>query len=528
MNKKTQLIILIPIVLLYIILGLKIFENKDILFPPSNKTNPSKRLSRLIDYINTNYVDEINTDSLVESTIEKIIENLDPHTVYIPKRISQQIYEEMQGSFVGIGVSFYMERDTVIVARLLDGGPSKKVGILAGDRILIANKDTLYNKNLESQSITQKLKGKANTEVYLTIYRKSKDSILNFTLKRAEVPIKSIESDYMIKEDVGYIKLNRFSKTSYDELKKALTKLKNKGADKIIFDLRDNPGGFLDVAEKIADEFLVKGKIIIQVKEKRGKMTKTYSTDTGDFTKTPLVILVNEESASASEVIAGAIQDNDRGYIIGRRTFGKGLVQQQMPLGGGDAIRLTTARYYTPTGRSIQRDYKDTKDKYFQDIQSRYDSGEMISEDSIPVIDSLKYITPKGRTVYGGGGIIPDVYIPHKIIAKEQWQSTIIQSPLMNYFVFQLVDEDRENYLFDDESDFIESPLKNKKLILNKFHKFCENNSIPIQITDETFFYNHVKATLGLQLFGENIYYKFLNKSDPFVLKALEQIHIPI
>ena len=343
-------------------------------------TNSKKdKLNRLIDYIDYEYVDEINTDSIVDVTVNNILGKLDPHSVYIPKSEMEEVSESMKGDFVGIGVSFYKYKDTITVIRTIKNGPSYISGIKPGDRILAANNDTLFGRRIPNDDLVSKLKGKVGTKVDLKVFRKSENKILDITVVRDHVPIKSVDAYYMLTKDMGYIKINRFAESTFDEFKDALKKLKIRGAGKLVLDLRDNPGGYLGIAEKLADEFLEDDKLILFTKNKKGRIKKVYATGKGDFENKPVYVLINERSASASEIIAGALQDNDIGTIVGRRSFGKGLVQREMDLGDGSAVRLTVSRYYTPTGRSIQKSYKNGNRDYYQKFMERYVSGELIS-----------------------------------------------------------------------------------------------------------------------------------------------------
>ena len=357
MKKNSSLFILI--IFLSLTLGFLIGSNKNFLTNNSyfSKNNLSK-FNLLINYLSNNYVDQINVDSIVGNSIQDIIKNLDPHSNYISKQELDLISDRMKGNFVGIGVSFLMVGDTVSVVNVIEGGPSKRAGILPGDRILIANNDTLFKRSLKNLDVVSKLKGKSKSLIKLKIYRKSTSEFLDFEFNRGEVPLKSV-IDYKMGENTAYIKINRFAKTTFDEIKNTLSKYKKDTVNDLILDLRDNPGGYLFAAEKILDEFLSEDKIIVITESNRGKKDSVFATKNGDFHKENIYVLVNGQSASASEVVAGAIQDNDRGIIIGRRTYGKGLVQQQLPMGGGDVIRLTTARADTPAGRSMQRSFKD-------------------------------------------------------------------------------------------------------------------------------------------------------------------------
>ncbi|WP_396183020.1 S41 family peptidase, partial [Flavobacterium sp.] len=383
----------------------------------SNKTtftsgNYKSKLNKLIDFIERDYVDQVDTDSIVDLTVNGILEKLDPHSVYITKNESNLVSESMRGDFVGIGVNFYMYKDTITVIKPLNGGPSEKAGIKSGDRILFADNYKLFGKKLPNDSLYSKLKGEIGSEVTLTVYRKSENKKLTVKLKRDVIPIKSVDVSLMIIPTTGYIKINRFAESTFQEYRKGIIKLKKQGAKTIVLDVRDNGGGYLDQAVQIADDFLVENAPIVSTKNKKGRVDKTKATNNGLFENGKVIILINENSASASEILAGAIQDNDRGLIVGRRSFGKGLVQREMSLGDGSAVRLTVARYYTPSGRSIQKPYVEGNEDYFNEFEKRFYNGEFYEKDSIKVADSLKYKTLKGRTVYGGGGIIPDIFVP--------------------------------------------------------------------------------------------------------------------
>jgi len=400
----------------------------------AKKSSNEVKIKRLIEYIQRDYVDSVDTEDLLDGAITQILGKLDPHSVYIPKEDLQEITENMQGNFVGIGVQFRMIKDSITVIQPIKGGPSIKDGIKAGDRILMADTDTLFGKKYSTNSIPKFLKGEPNTNIDLQVYRKSNDSLFTISLKRGKVAIKSVDVSYMINDSIGYIKLERFARTSYREFKSALTKLQGKGMTDLVLDLRGNGGGYIDIANKIIDEFLEDGKLIVFTKDNKGNIDESYATNRGAFEKGGLYILIDQGSASASEIVAGALQDNDRGTTIGRRSFGKGLVQEELDLGDGSAVRLTIARYYTPTGRSIQKPYEKGKGrKYSKDLNNRIESGELLNKDSIKVVDSLKYTTPKGNTVYGGGGIVPDVFV------------AIDTTSYLNNFYFNTI----QNFAFD-------------------------------------------------------------------------------
>ena len=485
-------------------------------------TNSKKdKLNRLIDYIDYEYVDEIDTDSIVDVTVNSILEKLDPHSVYIPEEDMARVSESMKGDFVGIGVNFYPYKDSIAVIRAVKGGPSFLKGIQAGDRILMANNDTLFGKGMPSSVIVDKLKGKEGTNVKLTVYRKSEDKTLTVDVKRGIVPLKSVESYYMLTKDMGYIKVNRFAESTYREFKSALTKLQRKGAQKLVLDLRDNPGGYLGVAEKMADEFLQDNKLILFTKNKKGKIDKSYATNKGSFEDKPIYVLINERSASASEIIAGALQDNDVGNIVGRRSFGKGLVQREMALGDGSAVRLTVSRYYTPTGRSIQKDYQKGNKDYYKRFTERYHNGELFSVDSIKVADSLKFKTPKGKVVYGGGGIIPDVFVPIGSNEKEA-VAGMDSYGFLSFFIFEHLDEDRERYEHYSEEEFI-TDFKVDDILFQNFVDYSLNRELSMDFygnQDDIKLY--LKAALGEQLFDANIHAQIKSKGDAMLQKVLE------
>ena len=359
------------------------------------------------------YVDSISMDSLSELVIPLMMKELDPHSVYIPAREMQAMNEPLEAQFDGIGVVFNAATDTVIVLNVVPNGPSAKAGIVAGDRIIEVNDTVVAGVKIPQNDIVKRLRGPRGSEVKLSLKRHGLEELVDVVVVRDAIPINSIESSFMITSDIGYVRLSQFARTSYIELLKSLIKLRKEGLKKLIFDLRGNSGGFMDQAIMIANDFLPEGKLIVYTEDRQKEQIKQYSNGQGTSTDLKLIILIDESSASSSEILAGAVQDNDRGVIVGRRSFGKGLVQNQLPYSDGSALRLTTARYFTPTGRSIQKPYeKGHGEDYELDMVNRYNNNEFFSADSIHFSDSLKYTTPKGRTVYGGGGIMPDYFIP--------------------------------------------------------------------------------------------------------------------
>ena len=496
------------------------FSNYSSSLLSSNKEK--EKLARLIDYIEYEYVDEVDMDSIVEVTVNDILRDLDPHSVYIPQDEYANLSASMKGDFVGIGVSFYNVNDTIAVIQALEGGPSEKVGIQGGDRILYANGEKLFNKKISNDSITEHLKGEENSKVALKIYRKGERELLDFNVRRGKVPLKSVDAAYMLTSELGYIKINRFAESTYKEFKENLLKLKKLGAKQIALDLRNNPGGYLAEATQIVDEFLPGEKLVLITKNKKGAVEKTFSTEEGNFEKGKLFVLINENSASASEILAGALQDNDKGTIVGRRSYGKGLVQREMSLGDGSAVRLTIARYYTPTGRSIQKPYDHGNEEYFNDYLNRYKNGELVSADSISVADSLKYVTPGGKVVYGGGGIIPDVFVPKDTSFEKEGLNLLLHNGYMDRFIFEILEDNREYYNKLSFKEFRRIDLVSED-ILKDFRLYMKRENFNLKIAD----YKHVlkrylKATMARQLFGSNEFEQIVNEQDRVIQKVVE------
>ncbi|WP_066223405.1 S41 family peptidase [Formosa haliotis] len=482
-----------------------------------------EKLNRLIDYINYEYVDNVNTDSIVDVTVNGILENLDPHSVYIPKEDMERVAENMKGDFVGIGIHFYTYKDTVTVIRTVEDGPSDKVGILGGDRIIYANGDSLFGKHLVDGDIVHRLKGPVDSKVQLKVFRKDTNEILDFEVARDLIPIKSVDASYMLTNTLGYIKVNRFAESTFKEFKKALLDLKAQGAKEMTIDLRDNPGGFLSVAEQIVDEFLEDEKLILFTKNKSGNIDKDYATAKGDFEQGEVYVLINENSASASEIVAGALQDNDKGTIVGRRSYGKGLVQREMELGDGSAVRLTVSRYYTPTGRSIQRSYSHGNKDYYDEYFERLESGELIDPTKIKVSDSLKFTTPKGKIVYGGGGIIPDVFVPLDTNMQNETLLFLEQRGFISYFIFEELEKDRHMFDGYTRRNFIDDFIVSDDLVI-KFQDYL-NMRTASNITFVAFHEEvkqYLKATIADQLFGKGAYTEVFNANDDMINEVLK------
>lgn len=487
-----------------------------------SSSNKSK-LNKLIDFIDSEYVDNVNTDSIVDVTVSSILEKLDPHSVYIAKNEMDEVAQSMKGDFVGIGVNFYMYKDSVAVIKPIPGGPSDRAGIKAGDRILFADNSKLFGKKLPNDTLFSKLKGEEGSKVTLTIFRKSENKKFKVDVQRDIVPIKSVDAAVMASKNTGYIKVNRFAETTGDEFHRALINLKAQGATQLVVDLRDNGGGYLEKAVQIADEFLKDGDLIVKTKNKKNRVDETFATKKGDFETGKLYILINENSASASEILAGAIQDNDRGIIVGRRSFGKGLVQREMPLGDGSAVRLTVARYYTPSGRSIQRSYDHGGDEYFNDFEKRFESGELYAADSIKVADTLKFKTTKGRIVYGGGGIIPDVFVPLEGKHGDEAITLIMQSGIVSYFVFEQLDKDRSGFKGLKAAQIAEKVTASDKYF-NAFGAYLAKSGLTFKLAKSKERVKHyLAAEFERQLLSERAYYEMIIKEDGMVKTVLTQ-----
>jgi len=518
MKNKNNLPIYFSIaVVLGIIIGISLKGNTGNLLSLSKVSSQELKIKRLINFIKKDYVDTVDTDSLLDGAITEMLGKLDPHSVYIPKENLQAVTENMQGNFVGIGVQFRMINDSITVIQPIKGGPSIKAGIKAGDRILMADKDTLYGKKLYSDKVPNYLKGASGSTVALKIYRKSNDSIFTANVTRGKVNIKSVDLAYMINDSLGYIKLNRFSRNSYKEFKASLTDLIDDGMADLVLDLRENGGGFVDIANSIVDEFLEKDKLIVFTKNNKNHIEKSFATSKGSFEKGGLYVLIDENTASASEILSGALQDNDKGTIIGRRSFGKGLVQIEMDLGDGSAVRLTTARYYTPTGRSIQKPYDHNGNKnYYDDYQKRIANGELLNKDSIKVVDSLKYTTPKGKIVYGGGGIVPDVFVP---IDTTSYMSTFYFNSINN-FAFDYVDNNRKKLSKWTVAAFISDFDKDNTILNSYLLKIKAKKTISTK--NKNSIKRYLKASIANTLFGDIGFYRIIQQDDKMIQKVLE------
>ncbi len=502
-------------------------ESQAIIFNNDTRKSVSK-INEVINFIKEAYVDTINSTQLSEGTINSMLQSLDPHSYYIPASEFDAVTEPLEGNFEGIGIEFRLISDTVVVVNTVAGGPSEEVGILAGDRIIWVDTSKIAGQGVGNRDVIGRLKGPRNTKVKVKVYRKgASDKLLKFTITRNRIPIYSINVSYMIDTKVGYIKINRFARTTYTEFMEAANKLRDQGMEKLIVDLRGNGGGYLQAATDIADEFLESGKLIVYTQGKSRPRQAFYASSGATLLNIPLVVMINENSASASEILAGAIQDNDRGNIVGRRSFGKGLVQEQMSWPDGSAIRLTVARYYTPTGRCIQKPYGKDLDSYHEEAYKRLTSGELTSADSIQFPDSLKYVTPKGKVVYGGGGIMPDRFVAIDT-SGSSYLNAILFNGIFQQFAFDYVDKHKtESKLFQNEKAFDKNFVVNQ-LLLSSFFNYAEEKGVPYDPVGfnaaEKYFLYRIKAGIARYLYGENSYFRIMNQRDNTVSAAVDEV----
>lgn len=511
-----------------ILIGNKLAQNSG-----HNSASMSKvgKLDAIVDLIQNTYVDSISTDTLVEKTIPQMLKNLDPHTTYIPAKEMVGVEEEMRGNFGGIGVQFSIQNDTVMVVDVISGGPSSKLGIMPGDRIVTVNDTLLAGKGLKNEKVLSKLRGEKGTKVNVGIKRHGFKDMIAFEIIRGDIPIYSVDVSYMIDQSTGYIKVSRFGEKTYEEFIEGINKLDKLGMKNVIVDLRGNPGGYLNAVIKMVNEFLDKGELIVYT-QGNSQARKTYQADSrGAYRNKGIVVLIDDFSASASEIFAGAIQDNDRGWIVGRRSFGKGLVQEQFPFNDGSAVRLTIARYYTPSGRCIQKPYNKGNDEYYKDIMDRAIHGEFQQPDSIKFSGKEKFKTLSGRTVYGGGGIMPDFFVPADTLGYSVYFSKVTQKGLVYQFALDYADSNRKELSkLTTTNDF--NTYFQKIDILKFFVAFAEKKGVKNNISDlktsSKIIDNQVKAYIARNIIGEAGFYPIIMNIDKTLLEAIEKSKIPI
>ncbi len=491
-----------------------------------------EKLEEILGMIENEYVDDIDVDSLMDQLYPKLISLLDPHSAYIPASELQAVNDDLEASFSGVGVSFQVIGDTVTVIEVVPGGPSEKVGILAGDRILKADSVDLTGKNATTENVFKHLRGKEGTTVNLTIKRSSSKKPLKYSVVRGAVPVNSVDSYYMIGDKIGYVKVSKFARETYNEFVTALRELQFKGARKYIVDLRGNSGGYMDQAILMVNEFLPEGKLIVQTKGKRPDSESVTAADgSGSFTDSELVVLTDEYSASASEIFAGAIQDNDRGLVIGRRTFGKGLVQNQTMLPDSSAVRLTIARYYTPSGRCIQKEYAlGDIAKYEEDILSRYNHGEFYSSDSIKLDKSKMFVTTTGRKVYGGGGIMPDIFVPEDTTGITSYYIAVSNAGLIQKYAYKVADNYRSVLSQAKSVEQIRKSLPRDITLLQGFVQYASANGVPARWyyirKSQDLLLSQLKAVIVRDVLGYSPFIEMLNENDPTVDRAVRALEV--
>ena len=491
----------------------------------------ARKFDVLLQYINYAYVDSTDEEKLVEDAIVNVLKELDPHSVYIPEEELKKMNEPLVGNFEGIGIQFNILKDTLVVVSPISGGPSEKVGILAGDKIITVNGESIAGVGLKNSDVQDKLRGKKGTKVNVGVQRRSTNGLLDFTITRDEIPIFSVDASFMATPDIGYIKINRFAKNTDEEFKEGLDKLKKQHMKHLIIDLSGNGGGYLRTAIQLADEVLNDKKLIVFTEGSKSPKQEYYTASEGGFEKGKLVILIDEGSASASEIVTGAVQDYDRGLVIGRRSFGKGLVQKPFSLPDGSAIRLTVARYYTPSGRCIQRPYEEGKDEYYNELARRFEHGELMNEDSISFPDSLKYQTINSkRTVYGGGGIMPDIFIPIDTSMYSEYFGLVNRKGLFNEFTLLYMDNHRKELeeKYKTVAEF-SSSYNAEENLFNDFIDYAEKNDIEKneeQInTSKKLILTRLKALVARNIWGTSAFYQIANELNNSYLKAIEEIN---
>lgn len=498
-----------------------------------SKTDPketTQKFAAALFYIENYYVDSTKPAKLVEHAIISTLKELDPHSAYLSKEEIQEANEPLEGSFEGIGVTFQLSKDTILVIAPVPGGPSEKVGIQAGDKIIRINGEEAFGTKVNNKFVMDRLRGRKGTSVDVSIFRKGSSGLIEYTITRDKIPLNSIDATFMLNNETGYIKLNRFSKTTMEEFRTSMGQLMESGMKSLVLDLRGNSGGFLGTAVELSDEFLADNKLIVYTEGLNSPRQEYTAGRKGSFEQGKLIILINEGSASASEIVSGAVQDWDRGLILGRRSFGKGLVQRPFNLPDGSVIRLTAAKYFTPTGRSIQRPYDDGTESYFKDMANRFKNGEFVHADSIHFPDSLKYFTPSKRVVYGGGGIMPDIFVPWDSTQFTDYYSNLVRKGIFNRFTLDFVNDNRKklNKDYPEFSKFKQSFDVDEQMMKN-FLDIAGTEGVEYNeaqyASSEVFIRYQIKALIARNLWGMNQYYEVISEIDDTLHKALEIIN---
>lgn len=521
------------IAFLYLLVAFLFGMSVAINFLPSRKMSVKnvhlQKLNEVMNYIDHYYVDEVDVDSIYDVAINSILQSLDPHSAYATREENQAMMESLGGSFEGVGIQFNIMNDTLMVVSTVSGGPSEKAGLKAGDRVVSVDGKSIIG--ITSEKAFKLLRGTKGTKVKVGVVRPGFSEVYHYTIKRDVIPTYTVDVAYMVDKTIGYIKINEFGTTTTDEFITAIKKLKNRGMKSMIVDLRGNSGGFLDAAVGVCDELLSNREMIVSVEGLRQRSEKISATRKGNFETGKVVILIDDFSASASEVVAGAVQDNDRGYIVGRRSFGKGLVQRQFDLSDKSTIRLTTARYYTPSGRCIQRDYGDGKEAYYNEILDRYMSGEMANPDSVKLDSTKAFKTIKGRTVYGGGGIMPDYFVPIDHDDQLDGYYQVANTAALIQYAFDYTN----NHKSELQKQYANPSLYVSKMVvsdaqlskmLEYYKKIKKNNETPVlSVESKKELKIWIKALIGRNLYGDEAFYPVINASDPVMLKACAVLH---
>ncbi|MFI3264763.1 MAG: S41 family peptidase [Rikenellaceae bacterium] len=488
------------------------------------------KISSTLEYIGSSYVDPVSIDSITEALMPHIFEELDPHSIYIPAKDMQGMNESLEGEFDGVGITFNMATDTVIIISVIPSGPSDKAGIRGGDRIIEIGDSLVAGRKVSQDSIMKMLRGKRGTEVKLGLERQGASELIEIDVTRGVIPIKSIQSSMILRDSIGYIKMLQFARTTHTELVEAIANLEEQGLKALILDLRGNSGGYLDQAIMIANELLPANKLIVYTEDRQGNQQREYSDGNGHITELDIALLIDEGSASSSEILAGAVQDNDRGTIIGRRSFGKGLVQQQIPFADGSAMRLTIARYYTPTGRSIQKNYTRGDDEtYNEEMLNRYVLGEFFVADSIHFVDSLKKVTPKGKVVYGGGGIMPDIFVPADTVDITKYYMEVSARNILYNFTTKYADDHREAINSIKSFDELDELLSDDNALLSSFVNYAAKKGVKAVWGDinrsRKIILAQLKAYIGRNTpLEDNAFYHSIYPIDVVMIKALETL----
>ncbi len=490
-----------------------------------------RKINAVLNLIQSEYVDSIEVKDLVEQAIPAIIGNLDPHSYYIPASDVRAENEKLDGQMSGIGVSFFMMRDTANVDQVIPNGPAEKVGMLAGDRIISVNGESIVGGTLTAEGIRSKIRGEKGTKVKIGVKRNSSKKILTFIITRDDIPMNTVDVAYMLDKKTGYVKVTQFGKNTYNEFVSALTKLKDQGAQRYIVDLRGNPGGYMEMAILMVNEFLPQGELIVYTKGRKHKEdVQVWSDDQGSFHDSQVAVLIDEYSASASEIMAGALQDNDRGLVVGRRSFGKGLVQKQIYLPDSSAIRLTIARYYTPSHRCIQKDYKlgDESD-YSKELYDRYTSGELYSADSIKVDKSKIFRTANGRIVYGGGGIVPDIFVPNDTTGITTYYRAVANLGLLQQYTYAYVDLNRDQLKKVKTVKQLMSLMPSDEGLTYDFVCYAKDNGVPMRWyyinLSRSLLARQLRALLIRDVLGDEEFYRYYNQTDNTISAALKALN---